>query len=30
MASSPDGQGYWEVSTTGRVFVFGDAIFRVT
>ncbi len=27
MAASPDGQGYWEVSTTGRVFSFGDAQF---
>jgi hypothetical protein len=25
MAATPDGQGYWEVSTTGRVFTFGDA-----
>ena len=25
MAASPDGGGYWEVSTTGRVFSFGDA-----
>ena len=27
LATTPDGQGYWEVSTTGRVFPFGDAIF---
>ena len=27
MAATPDGLGYWEVSTTGRVFPFGDAIF---
>ena len=27
MAVSPDGQGYWEVSSTGKVFVFGDATF---
>ena len=25
MAATPDGLGYWEVSTTGRVFSFGDA-----
>ncbi len=27
MAATPDGLGYWEVSTTGHVFTFGDAQF---
>jgi hypothetical protein len=27
MASSPDGQGYQEVSTTGNIFAWGDALY---
>jgi hypothetical protein len=28
MATSPDGQGYWEVASDGGIFSFGDAVFH--
>ena len=27
MASTPDGQGYWETATDGGIFNYGDAFF---
>ena len=27
IASTPDGQGYWEVASDGGIFAFGDAAF---
>jgi hypothetical protein len=27
MASTPDGQGYWEAATDGGIFSYGDAFF---
>jgi hypothetical protein len=28
MASTPDGNGYWDVASDGGVFSFGDATYR--